>query len=96
MFNLKGPQGQDHLWSADHSLRNAAIGGWVGLRAGLDRCGKSRPPPGFDARTVQLVASRRTDYALPAQKIHKTHCCVSIVTVVTRTHHDATLYVRCR
>jgi len=21
------------------------IGGWVGPRAGLDRCGKSRPPP---------------------------------------------------
>ena len=32
-------------------------------RAGLDRCGKSRPPPGFDPRTVQLVASRYTDYA---------------------------------
>jgi len=24
------------------------IGGWVGPRAGLDGCGKSRPPPGFD------------------------------------------------
>jgi hypothetical protein len=24
------------------------IGGWVGLRAGLDRCGKFRPPQGFD------------------------------------------------
>ena len=23
------------------------IGGWVGLRAGLDRCGKSRPPTGI-------------------------------------------------
>ena len=29
---------------------------WVGHRAGLDRCGKSRPPPGFDPRTVQPVA----------------------------------------
>ena len=38
-------------------------GGWVGPRAGLDRCGKSRPPPGFDPRTVQPVASRYTDYA---------------------------------
>jgi hypothetical protein len=28
-------------------------GGWVGPRAGLDRCWKSRPPPGFDSRTVQ-------------------------------------------
>jgi hypothetical protein len=31
---------------------------WVGPRAGLDGCGKSRPPPAFDPRTVQPVASR--------------------------------------
>jgi len=37
-------------------------GGWVGPRADLDRCGKSRPPPGFDPRTVQAVASSYTDY----------------------------------
>jgi len=36
-------------------------GGWVGLRTSLDGCGKSRPPPGFDPRTVQPVASRYTD-----------------------------------
>jgi hypothetical protein len=40
------------------------IGGWVGLRAGLDRCGKSRLLPRFDPRTVQPVASRYTDYAI--------------------------------
>ena len=34
----------------------------MGPRAGLHRCGKSRPPPGFDPRTVQPVASRYTDY----------------------------------
>ena len=28
-------------------------GGWVGPRAGLDRCGKISPPPGFDTQTVQ-------------------------------------------
>jgi len=33
----------------------------VGPRAGLDGCGKSRPPPGFDPRTVQPEASRYTD-----------------------------------
>jgi hypothetical protein len=33
-------------------------GGWMGLMAGLDVCEKSRPPPGFDPRTVQPVASR--------------------------------------
>ena len=36
-------------------------GGWVGPRAGLDRCVNSRPPPGFDLQTVQPVASRYTD-----------------------------------
>ena len=34
--------------------------GW-GPRAGLNRCGKSRLPPGCDPRTVQLVANRYTD-----------------------------------
>ena len=38
-------------------------GGWVGPRACLDRYGKSRPPPRFDPRTVQPVASRYIDYA---------------------------------
>jgi hypothetical protein len=33
-------------------------GGLVGLRAGLDGCGKSRPSPGLDSRSVQHVASR--------------------------------------
>jgi len=37
-------------------------GGWVGPRAGLDMYGKSRPPPGFDSRTVQPVASHYTDW----------------------------------
>jgi hypothetical protein len=37
------------------------IGGWLGIRASLDRCGKSRPPPGFDPQMVQPVASRYTD-----------------------------------
>ena len=45
------------------------IGGWVGPRAGLGGCGKSRPPPGFDPRTVQPVSSRYTDNAIPAHKI---------------------------
>jgi hypothetical protein len=36
-------------------------GGWVGPRAVLEGCGKSRHPLGFDPRTVQPVASRYTD-----------------------------------
>jgi len=42
------------------------IGGWVVPRAGLKGCEKSRPPPGFDPRTVQPVASSYTDWAIPA------------------------------
>ena len=39
----------------------------MGPRTGLDRCGKSRPPPpGFDPRTVQPVATRYSDYATRA------------------------------
>jgi hypothetical protein len=38
----------------------------VGPRAGLDGYGKSRPPQGFDPRTLQPVASSCTDYAIPA------------------------------
>ena len=38
------------------------IGAWVAPRAGLDGCGKSRPPPAFEPGTFQPVASRYTDY----------------------------------
>ena len=48
-------------------------GGWVGHGAGLDGCGKSRPPPGFDPRTVQPVASRYTDCAIPAPEFACTY-----------------------
>ena len=34
---------------------------WAHRAGGLDGCGKPRPEPGFDPRTVQLVASRYTD-----------------------------------
>jgi hypothetical protein len=40
------------------------IGGRVDLRAGLDGCGKSPSPPGFDSWTVQPVKSRYTKYAI--------------------------------
>jgi hypothetical protein len=41
----------------------------MGPRVGLDGCGKSRHPPGFDPRTVQPVASRYTDWAIAAHTI---------------------------
>jgi hypothetical protein len=31
---------------------------------------KISPPPGFDLRTAQLVASRYTDYAIPAHHVY--------------------------
>jgi hypothetical protein len=49
------------------------IGGWVDLKAGLERCGKSRhrrdsiPVVG----TVQPVARRDTDYTIPAHDIQQ-------------------------
>jgi hypothetical protein len=61
------------VWSASRPGRlyprerpgTHCTGGWVGPGAGLDRCGKSRPP-GFDPRTFQSVANRSTDYGVPA------------------------------
>ena len=41
----------------------------MGPRAGVDSCGKSRPPPAFDPRTVQSVANPNTDYAIPVYPI---------------------------
>jgi hypothetical protein len=38
----------------------------VGPKAGLDRCGKSGPPPGFDPRTVQPVAQSLYQLTYPA------------------------------
>jgi len=37
------------------------VGGWVSLRVGLDGMENLSPPPGFDPRTVQPVASRYTN-----------------------------------
>ena len=39
-------------------------GGWVGLGAGMDGT-KISLPKNFDPRTVQPIASRYTDYAIP-------------------------------
>jgi hypothetical protein len=35
-----------------------STGSWVGPRAGLDGCGKSHPPPGFEPRSAQPVGVR--------------------------------------
>ena len=68
-----GVDGQLHAPAALPPGKRAGthcIRGWVGPRAGLDRCGKTRPPPGFDTRTAQPAVSRYIDCAIPARQ-HK-------------------------
>ena len=45
------------------------MGGWVGPRAVLDGCGNSRHPPRFDPWAIQPVASRYTDWDIPAHRV---------------------------
>jgi hypothetical protein len=63
----------------------------VGPRAGLDRCGKSRPQPEFDLRTVQPVASLYTDSAtrttLKIREILKNITYTNVVTRFVTTDH---------
>ena len=54
----------------------------MGPRAGLDRHGKSRPPPGFDPRTVQSIASRYNNYAILAH----TSCTVRSISDERQTY----------
>ena len=66
-----GVGGQIHTPAALRQRKKAGshcIGGWVGPRDSVDGYGKSRSPPGFDPRTVQSVASRCTDCAIPGRK----------------------------
>jgi hypothetical protein len=68
-------RGQRHVPAALYPRERPGThctGGWVGPRAGLDRWGKSHPPPGFDPQTVQPVASRYTDYDTQPTGLHGT------------------------
>jgi hypothetical protein len=47
--------------------RTNYVSDWVGPRVTLDGCEKSRPPSELDSRAVQPVASRYTDWAIPAR-----------------------------
>jgi hypothetical protein len=60
---LEWVRGQRHASAALYQRERPGTlctGGWVGPRAGLDKCGKSRTPLGFESRTVLAVASRYT------------------------------------
>jgi hypothetical protein len=64
-----GVSGQRHAPAGfNHRERQGThyIAGWVNPRVGRDGCGKSRPSPEFDPWTVRPVASRYTDWAIPA------------------------------
>ena len=62
-----GMSGQRHAPAAltPGKTRNPLYG--LTPRAGLEGRGKSHPPLGFDPRTVQSLATRYTDWAIPAQ-----------------------------
>jgi len=66
----------------------------VGPRAGLDRCGKSRPPPGFDSRTIQPVAIRYTELPGPNDSQYTVQKHEVNLTCTFRHHHsrDVTPY----
>ena len=66
-----GVGGERHVPAAVPPTERASIlciGGWVGPRAGLDAWGNISPPPGFDPRTDQPIASRYTDWAIAARR----------------------------
>ena len=64
---LNGVGGQSHAPATLPRERRGThcVGGWVGTKVGLDGCGKSRLPPGFDSQTFQSVASRYTERVIP-------------------------------
>ena len=53
----------------NNAVRIVLVAGWA-PRAGLDGREEFRPPLGFDPRTVQPVACRFTDYAIPTHNIY--------------------------
>ena len=56
----------------------------MGLRAGLEGCGKSRSLPGFDPRTVQPIAGGYTDCVIQVQVLDPYH----VENVGTRIHSN--------
>ena len=74
---LDGVRGQRHAPAAlppGKRPGSHCVGRWVGPRAGLDECGISRPPPGFDSRTVQPLAQslyRLSHHGQPTVRIKK-------------------------
>jgi hypothetical protein len=61
------------------------------------RARKTSPPPGFDPRTVQPVASRYTDCVIPAhapkntRSIISTHCIGAVVPAASVPNHEVVM-----
>ena len=87
----EGPEGKQR-YSSTLTLTSALdLGGWIKSRPGprkwpgtlggyQGRSGRVRkisPPPGFDPRTVQPVASRYTDWAILAHSVSSTEIRIS-------------------
>jgi hypothetical protein len=53
-------------------------GGWTCPRPGLARWGKYNPPPAFDPRTVQPIASCYTVWAISAHEPELDKSCISL------------------
>jgi hypothetical protein len=62
------------------------IGGWIGPRAVLDECGKSRPHRDSITETVQPVTSRYTDWAIPVRTWDKRLSSGTILRASIRHH----------
>ena len=66
---LDGVGGQRHVPTVLLSRKrpgNHYAWRWVGPTADVELVQEISPPPGFEPRTVQPVASRHTDWAIPA------------------------------
>ena len=57
------------LYPRGKRTRTHCARGWVGPRAGLDRCEKVSPTPGFSPRTAQPVASQLDRYRGQKKKV---------------------------
>ena len=62
-------KGHEGLMESRNRPGTLCTGGWLSPRDCLDGWGKSRPPPGFDPRTAQPAASRRTDCFIQAHTV---------------------------
>ena len=54
--------GPFYHWDRPNTI---CIRGWLDPRVGLDGCGESHRPLGFDPQTVHPIASHCTNYFIP-------------------------------